>query len=560
MTDLPSTNDTPCVSFPDHPLKLTDLIRYGWRLVRADVVRLLLIGVGAGALSLAIPLLSGAVFGALLPRGDHATLWLVLLLLLAGAVALAAFDIARGWIALRVGNTLDVGLSAALWDRILRLPAWLLRQFAVGDLAARALGLSEIQPLFTSVLVSSTLALLFTAFNLALMLRLAPALAGMALSLTVLAVVVNLALGAAQQRAYATATTMGGALTSLVLALLNGTAKLQAADAIPRALTHWRAAFMAQRRQIIRARTLRYWHVAFNGGYSIAASIVLFMLAADQPNVDTATFLAFNVAFAQIMTTLLSWSGTLIAAMSAFPAYERLKPLLHAMPEPRGQIAPPLRGRIKLHDISFRYTPSSEWILHDLTLTTAPGEIVAVIGTVGSGKSTLLRLLLGFEIPECGTILYDGQQLETLDLPALRRQFGVVLQNGTLTAGTIRDAIANGAVIDDGVLWAAAAMACIANDIRAMPMGLDTHISDAGTNISGGQAQRFLLARAFATQPRFLLLDEATSALDDQTQAQIMTNIRSAGITTLMIAHRMETVVYADRVYRFEAGKLMPIE
>jgi len=557
MTDMSSAQSTSFVALPDHPLKLTDLIRYGWRLVRADVGGLVLIGLVTGALSLVIPLVSGAVFGSIIPRSDRDTLWIVFILLIAGAVALATFDIVHGRIALRLGTKLDAGLSAALWDRILRLRASTLRQFAVGDLAERALGLSEIQPLFTSVLVSSTLAVVFTAFNLALMFQLIPALAGTALILTALAVFVNLALGAAQQHVYGTATAMGGALTSLVIALLMGTAKLQAANAIPRALRHWRGAFMNQRQQIMRGRTLRYWHVAFNGGYSILASIVLFTRAYDQPDLNTAVFLTFNVAFAQIMTTLLSWSGILIAAMSTFPAYERLRPLLKSTPEPRGKIAPALSGQVNLHDVSFRFDTDGEWILRHLTLNIIPNEIVAVVGAVGSGKSTLLRLLIGFETPESGTIQYDGYPLETLDLSALRRQLGVVLQNGVLTAGTIRDAITNGTSIDDSVLWQAAESACIADDIRAMPMALDTHISDGATNISGGQGQRLLLARAFAHQPRLLLLDEATSALDNETQAQLMTNIRASGITTLMIAHRMETVIYADRVYRFEGGQLI---
>jgi ABC-type bacteriocin/lantibiotic exporter with double-glycine peptidase domain len=180
-----------------------------------------------------------------------------------------------------------------------------------------------------------------------------------------------------------------------------------------------------------------------------------------------------------------------------------------------------------------------------------------VVGSSGSGKSTLLRLLLGFEAPESGTVYYDDQNLSGLDGDAVRRQLGVVLQNGRLMSASIFENIAGGAQITLEEAWEAARMSGLADDITAMPMEMHTVISEGGNNLSGGQRQRLLIARALALKPRILLFDEATSALDNKTQMIVSQSLEQLHVTRIVIAHRLSTIRHAHRIYVFQAGHIL---
>jgi ATP-binding cassette subfamily C protein len=197
-------------------------------------------------------------------------------------------------------------------------------------------------------------------------------------------------------------------------------------------------------------------------------------------------------------------------------------------------------------------------VLDDVSIRIPAGSSVALVGPSGSGKSTLGRLLLGFETPEDGGVFFDDRDLSGLDVRAVRRQLGVVLQSADVLPGTILSNIAGSAVgvtVDDA--WQAAEGAGLAEDIRAMPMGMYTMVTEGGSTISGGQRQRLLIARALAGSPRVLLFDEATSALDNTTQAVVANSLAGVTATRIIIAHRLSTVVDADCIYYLERGRVV---
>jgi ABC-type bacteriocin/lantibiotic exporter with double-glycine peptidase domain len=204
--------------------------------------------------------------------------------------------------------------------------------------------------------------------------------------------------------------------------------------------------------------------------------------------------------------------------------------------------------------VSFRYRADGPLVLKDVSLRAEPGECVAVVGSSGSGKSTLVRLLLGFEAPESGRVLIDDHELSSLDPQAVRGQLGVVLQNAWLFRGTIYENIANGALLSMQDAEEAVRLAGLADVLARLPMGMYTHISEDGSNFSGGQRQRLLLARALASRPRIIVLDEATSSLDNQIQAQVIEGLDRLQVTRIVIAHRLSTVRHADRIYVLEHG------
>ena len=207
--------------------------------------------------------------------------------------------------------------------------------------------------------------------------------------------------------------------------------------------------------------------------------------------------------------------------------------------------------------MTFRYKEDGPLVLDDVDLTVEPGEFVALVGPSGSGKSTVLRLLLGFEQPSAGSVLYDGQNLAELDVSAVRRQCGVVLQHGALLAGSIKTNIVGSGSYTVEDAWAAAEMAGISADIEAMPMGMNTVLSEGTSTLSGGQRQRLMIARALVARPRIVFFDEATSALDNPTQQMVAECTRRLNASRVVIAHRLSTVADADKIVVMDGGRVV---
>jgi len=219
---------------------------------------------------------------------------------------------------------------------------------------------------------------------------------------------------------------------------------------------------------------------------------------------------------------------------------------------------PELRGGLRLDNVSFRYTEDGPLVLRDVSLDVQPGEFVALVGGSGAGKSTVLRILLGLERPSFGAVYYDDHDLERLSRRAVRRQVGVVVQDGALQPRTLRDNIiglSTDLTLDDA--WRAARLAAVDRDITAMPMGMLTIVTEGSSVFSGGQIQRILLAAALVRRPRILLLDEATSFLDNKTQAEVMQRIEKLAVTRIVVAHRLSTIRNADRIYAFDRGRIV---
>jgi ATP-binding cassette subfamily C protein len=277
------------------------------------------------------------------------------------------------------------------------------------------------------------------------------------------------------------------------------------------------------------------------------------------PKPSLGTFLGFNAAFGQFTSAMLGIAGAVASVLQIVPMFERATPILETLPEVDESKADPgeLSGHIAIDHVSFRYETDGPLVLDDVSLEIHPGEFVALVGASGSGKSTLLRLLLGFDAPEAGTILYDGRDLATLDVRAIRQQIGSVLQNGRVMAGDIFSNIVGSGTLTQDDAWEAARMAGFEADIRAMPMGLQTVIGDGASTLSGGQRQRLMIARAIVHRPRMLLFDEATSALDNRTQEIVSKSLESLAATRVVVAHRLSTVVNADRIYVMQRGRIV---
>lgn len=244
----------------------------------------------------------------------------------------------------------------------------------------------------------------------------------------------------------------------------------------------------------------------------------------------------------------------------------RLADIALSAPEPHldGIGAPPpevcLQGGLVLRDIGFRYAQDAPWLFRHVDLEVGNEEVVAIIGPTGCGKSTLLKLVLSLLQAEEGSVSLHGVPVTVMGLRAYRQRVAAVLQDDALLSGSIADNIACfDPAPDRERIEYAASLAALANDIRAMPMQYDTHVGSMGAALSGGQMQRILLARALYRHPRLLVLDEATSHLDLATERMVNQAIRHLKIARLIVAHRPDTILLADRILELTPQGLRPV-
>jgi ATP-binding cassette subfamily B protein len=221
---------------------------------------------------------------------------------------------------------------------------------------------------------------------------------------------------------------------------------------------------------------------------------------------------------------------------------------------------PEVEGQVKFDDVTFRYFSSGEPVLRNVDIDVKPGETVALLGATGSGKSTIINLLPRFYDPSSGSITIDGYDLRDIKIESLRTQIGIVLQETTLFAGTIKENIAYGkpdASFED--IEAAAKAAAAHDEIMEFPDGYDTPVGERGTTLSGGQKQRIAIARALLLDPRILILDDSTSSVDLVTEAEIQQALDKLmlGRTSFVIAQRISTVINADQILVLDKGQIV---
>jgi ATP-binding cassette subfamily C protein len=546
--------------FPTGPVRLRTLLRYVIDGNLKDIGSVVAVGVACGLLGLALPILTASMFDGIIPMAHTGQMLQVGLALLVAAIASALFTATQNIALQRIEGKADAAVQAALMDRLLTLPARLFRQFQVGDLTSRVLGINAIQRILSNTVNNGLLSGMVALLNLLLLFFYSSSLAFLVLGLTLLLVLVLAGINMLTVRYTQEQLMLSGRLSDKVFHCISGIAKLKTTSAESRAYVGWLELFR-------RSTRIRYRLSLLSGGLTVLNSVypVLFTMAvfslfySQQQKLTTGQFLAFMAAFGQFTAASVSFSASLMALAPIIPIYRRAEPLLMAASEDNQDSFDPgeLVGSIEVNGLCFRYHEEGPLILDNLSFQINPGEFVAVVGKSGSGKSTLLRLLLGFETYESGSIYYDSQSIEGLDLHALRRQIGTVLQNGQLMAGDIYTNIVGSNDISLDEAWEAARLAGIADEIKAMPMGMFTMLPPGATTISGGQRQRLLIARAMAVRPRIFFFDEATSALDNINQAIVGSSLQSFNATRLVIAHRLSTIMQADRILVLDQGRIV---
>ena len=556
-------------ALPDQSVSLSAMLRFGLVGGQRDLWRVLLAGLAGALLSLVLPMVTAPLFGDVLPRADLASFAAILLAMAVGVLGNVAFQLVRGFASLRLEGRMEADVQAAVWDRLLRLPTGFFRQFSTGDLTDRVMNISAIREVLSSTVTGTVLDAAFSLTSFGLLFWYSWKLALIATGMAVLAVGITALLSALQIPHQRAAMQRMGRLSGLTLQILMGAAKLRAAAAESRLFARWSRLYAEQKRDLYAARLIGAVQNVFSQVFSTLTTIAIFAAViwfgqagpndSNVPLLDVGTFMAFNSALGQFMGTLMSLVGAGAMLVTIVPMCARIRPILDAVPEAADSAEIPgrLSGDIEFQSVNFRYAPDGPKVLDNVSFRVSPGQHVAVVGPSGSGKSTLVRLMLGFERPEAGVVLFDGRDLGTLDLKAVRRQAGVVLQQAALMPGSVFENIIGSSALTMDDAWEAARLAGFDEEIRAMPMGMQTMLTDAANTLSGGQRQRLLIARALVRRPRIVIFDEATSALDNRTQAIVNASLANLNATRIVVAHRLTTVRNADRILVMENGRIV---
>lgn len=555
-------------TFPDQALKLRDILRFGFQSNYSDFGLILLCAMSVSLLNMLTPLLMGQLVNEVIPNAEPDILLQLGTILLSSTIGISLFKLTQGFTILRLENFSDLIIQAAVWDRVLQLPAKFFRSYSTGDLYSRISGVTQIFQQLSSSTLTTLLTGVFAVVNLGLIAWYSWQLAFLGIVVAVISIVITAIHSWFIIKQNRKLLNIEGELSGKIFQLINSIAKLRIAGAEKRGFVYWAKDYQQRIKLKLNTQVTKDSLNLFNTIISPVSTIALFWFAflamiptetSMMTDLSVGNFVAANSAFGMFISNATSLSNTLIGLLDVVNLWQRTQPILLAPLEVDKTKVDPgrLRGKVAIERVNFRYKEDQPLILNDVSIYANPGEFIALVGPSGSGKSTILRLLLGFEIAESGGIYYDDQELFKLNLQAVRRQLGVVLQTSRLQAASIFDNIAGGSLITLDEAWQAARMSGFDEDIAAMPMQMNTVVSEGGTNLSGGQRQRLLIAKGLALKPKILLFDEATSALDNKTQSIVTGSLQQLQVTRIVIAHRLSTIRSADRIYVLNQAKIV---
>lgn len=546
--------------FPLDKIGIAQLMKYIVQTLRpSDFVLVALSTLAVSLLGMFLPKLNNIIFSTVITSGSIRLLGAIAVFLVCVIFSTMLMTAVKTMLTARINTKMDISVQAATMMRILSLPADFFKEYSAGELSARSQYINQLCNLLVSTVMSTGLTSIFSLIYISQIFVYAPGLVAPALIITIITVLISVTSALMQMKITKKQMELEGKSSGLSYSLISGVQKIKLAGAEKRAFAKWGNLYANQAQLSYNPPMFLKINAVLNTAVSLTGTIVMYY-AAVKTNISVADYYAFNSAYGMVSGAFMSLAGIALTVARLKPILEMVKPILDTKPEVSEgkQVLTRLSGAIELNNISFRYNESMPLVLDNLSLKIRPGQYVAIVGKTGCGKSTLMRLILGFESPQKGAIYYDGKDLSSIDLKSLRRNIGVVMQNGKLFQGDVySNIIISAPWLTTEQAWEAAELAGIAEDIRHMPMGMNTMISEGSGGISGGQRQRLMIARAIAPNPKILMFDEATSALDNLTQKKISRSLDALKCTRVVIAHRLSTIRQCDRIIVLDKGKII---
>ena len=546
--------------FPLTKLTVRTLMRYILNtLSTPDFVLVILATLAVSLIGLLSPKLNNLLMGTIVESESMRLLFGITIFMVCVTISSLLIRAVKTLIMTRINTKMDLSVQAATMMRVLSLPADFFKQYSAGELSSRAQYIQSLCSMLISTVLNTGLTSIFSLIYVSQIFEYAPALVVPSLLIIFTTILFSMITTFYQMKYSKKQMEIAAEESGMSYALITGVQKIKLSGAEKRAYARWSKLYAKQVELTYNPPMFLRANGAFSSIISLTGALVMYFMSV-QSGVSVADYYAFNTAYGMVSGAFMSLAGIATTIAQFKPILEMAKPIMDAVPEvSEGKLViDRLSGGVELNNVSFRYNENMPLVVDNLSLKIRPGQYVAIVGATGCGKSTLMRIMLGFEKPGKGAVYYDGKDLSGIDLKSLRRKIGVVMQNGKLFQGDIFSNITISAPqLSMDEAWEAAEMAGIAEDIRRMPMGMHTIISEGSGGVSGGQRQRLMIARAIAPKPKILMFDEATSALDNLTQKIVSDSLDKLKCTRIVIAHRLSTIRQCDRIIYLEKGQIV---
>ncbi len=557
-------------SLPKDTLNLKKILRFSIFAQKKNLFYIFLISLIVSSLHLSLPFASKFIFGVAIPQQNKELLFEIAVAVFVAAFSFFLYSIAQGYFIFRTNNLAGNRLETALIDRVLRLPVKYFSRFSAGALYSRINGLVTIRRALSNYNIVLILNAIFAVVALWAMFFFSVKLSAITLVALVLCSILLYYLLNKISEKKSKSYEYKGKLSGFIVQVISGISKLRAAGGEKRAFSKWAQIYTEDRKNDLLGG---YYRIAVETFFAVMPSFLLLLIFSTliyqiftapkqelDPVISIGDFFGFITAFSIFSTAVFNAMPAFIFFFqTAKPIWKWVYPIfkyeLEAPTQKKQENE--IKGFVSFEQVVFRYEETSPPILKNVSFKAAPGEFIGIVGPTGSGKSTIIRLLLGFEKAERGNISFDGVEISHLDLLTLRRQLGVVMQDGSILGGTIYENLVCGGIYSKEQVERAVHLSAFDQDLWNFPMGLHTVLSSGGETLSGGQRQRLLIARALVSEPKILLFDEAVNALDNRTQRQVSKNIEKLNVTRIVIAHRLTTLRECDRIYVLDNGEIV---
>lgn len=559
-------------SLPESNLSIRNIWNFNIWYRRREWLTFIFLIIAGFFITACFPIFTQIIFDYVIPgRNSHLLIEISL-----GALALTfitlVFSYQRESLLLRLTGLIDYDMEMAVWQRLIQLPASFFRRHSLYDLFMFTSAVGSIRQLLSSQVIQVFLNAVFAIFFAALLFYYSKTLAivGLAiLTIELLAIVISIPFGIHYGKEIIDHQIETNNKT---FEIIQGLSKIRLTAAEARFFHRWEQAFLGLKTAELKIMLLKLRMRTFSGFWSYTGTGLLFLfvvilLKSRAPSdvfetavLSVGSFMAFMTTFSLLSSSIHQVIFTILKVVSIVPLWNKIKEFSKAVPEEYCTKSNPipLKGEIRISTLSFGYQTDISPVLKEISIVIKPGTCVAFVGPSGCGKSTIIRLLMGFETAQQGSIYYDGQEIQGINMQLLRSEIGTVLQSSAIFDGTLLDNINSGRFYTKKEVLETFDLIGMSDFIDSLPMGVNTILTNSGTALSGGQRQLVLLARALIGKPKILILDEATSALDSQKQKIIFDNLSHLKITRLIITQRLDHLQKSvDHIYVMDQGRIV---
>lgn len=549
-------------SLPKDVLNISSLLSLTLQSLAPAFAKLFFISIVISLIALVTPLSAGVLIDAVIPSANLKQLSWFAIALIVTALTIFLLSYARALLLTRLVHQTIYFLQTAVWERLIRLPFQFHQQYSAGELTFKAATFLRILMSFSIGTLEVIITIIFSLINFFILFYISVPLGWVASLLIATNIICILLFTKIISKHELSVNCCAEKLMGCLHQIISGVSKIRLTGSEVRAYRYWSSHMLNYKTVKWKSDLLQNLLKTFLEVYPFLASGILYYSVAishQEQLLTTGEFITFNIAFTSLLVAISSLDYIIISLVDVSSNLDRLKPVLSTRPEVHKSAQDPktLHGHIIVDRLSFRYPDTQNLILRNISFTVESGSFVALVGASGSGKTTLLNLLLNFLQPSSGRIYFDAKDLANLDIELVRRQIGVVLQDDSLIPASIRANICGSQKFTADEVMSVLKLVGFDQDLKKMPMGIETIVNIGGGGLSGGQRQRLLIARALINKPRILFFDEATSAMDNRSQNAIIELLQGYQATRIIVAHRLSTIIHANIIIAMRDGEIV---